>query len=397
MYKPATFPNDSGHEPGISRTSQDIMTATPGPLFALALASISLIGPLAVHLVHAGHPGGEGRARPVRGDGAAHVQHRAVQHGVRHAGLRLAVRPLRPAAGAALRAFACFSSAAQFRRLRIRCRPGRRPAGSSGRRRLRHHAGARHRAGRLRPARLVKAIAYLTMAYTIGPMVAPMVGGILIDAFGWRSVFCFALVAGGIIIGDRVSRGVRIAAAVQTRPTETAAQRAARLLDAVPPPAFTAFVLQSGFAPRRFWLTATAASSLMKECCTGLRPNSALYFLLFPVRFSVRQFHHQPHRHPRRQRDHGAGRIGAVLLTAVARRRAVLLTGYVTPLTLFAPGFFISLAQGISLSYAQAGAHGDQSETCRHRGRTSACSCRISAARCSRNCMACWRTALPDL
>jgi len=26
------------------------MTATPGPLFALALASISLIGPLAVHL-----------------------------------------------------------------------------------------------------------------------------------------------------------------------------------------------------------------------------------------------------------------------------------------------------------------------------------------------------------
>src|SRR5262249_6969482 len=47
--------------------------------------------------------------------------------------------------------------------------------------------------------RLIKAIAYLTMAYTIGPMVAPLLGGILIDAFGWRSVFGFALAAGAVI------------------------------------------------------------------------------------------------------------------------------------------------------------------------------------------------------
>ena len=35
---------------------------------------------------------------------------------------------------------------------------------------------------------------------------------------------------------------------------------------------------------------------------------------------------------------------------------SVLLAGYVTPLTLFVPGFFITLSQGLSLSYAQAGA-----------------------------------------
>src|SRR5580698_7725351 len=48
-----------GDRPSLSRrtgTFADVkidaadMTATPGPLFALALASISLIGPLAVHL-----------------------------------------------------------------------------------------------------------------------------------------------------------------------------------------------------------------------------------------------------------------------------------------------------------------------------------------------------------
>ncbi len=37
-------------------------------------------------------------------------------------------------------------------------------------------------------SRLVKAIAYLTMAYTLGPMVAPLIGGVLVDALGWRSV-----------------------------------------------------------------------------------------------------------------------------------------------------------------------------------------------------------------
>ena len=36
--------------PAHSETKNKKMTATPGPLFALALASISLIGPLAVHL-----------------------------------------------------------------------------------------------------------------------------------------------------------------------------------------------------------------------------------------------------------------------------------------------------------------------------------------------------------
>ena len=45
-------------------------------------------------------------------------------------------------------------------------------------------------------ARLIKAIAYLTMFYTLGSSSSPLVGGILIDAFGWRSVFGFALVVG---------------------------------------------------------------------------------------------------------------------------------------------------------------------------------------------------------
>ncbi len=41
--------------------------------------------------------------------------------------------------------------------------------------------------------RLVKMMAYLTMAYVMGPMLAPAIGGALIDAFGWRAVFYMSL------------------------------------------------------------------------------------------------------------------------------------------------------------------------------------------------------------
>src|ERR1700704_887716 len=39
--------------------------------------------------------------------------------------------------------------------------------------------------------RLIKAIAYLTMFFAIGGLLAPGVGGVLVDQFGWGSIFAF--------------------------------------------------------------------------------------------------------------------------------------------------------------------------------------------------------------
>src|SRR5690606_764731 len=44
-----------------------------------------------------------------------------------------------------------------------------------------------------RAENLVKAIAYLTMFASLGPMISPIIGGVLIDTLGWRSVFGFVL------------------------------------------------------------------------------------------------------------------------------------------------------------------------------------------------------------
>ena len=203
------------------------------------------------------------------------------------------------------------------------------------------------------PARLVKAIAYLTMAYTIGPMISPMVGGFLIDAFGWRSVFGFALGAGALI-----TLGAYLAV-FESRPPSPGTRSGGNVLadywTLLRHPRFTAFVLQSGFCTGAFLVAATAASGLMKELLHRPSAEFGLYFLLFPFGFLAGNF--ITSRIGNRAANETMVLAGSVLsLAAVVAQASLLLSGHVTPLTLFAPGFFITMAQGLSLSYAQAGA-----------------------------------------
>jgi DHA1 family bicyclomycin/chloramphenicol resistance-like MFS transporter len=202
--------------------------------------------------------------------------------------------------------------------------------------------------------RLVKAIAYLTMAYTVGPMIAPLVGGVLIDAFGWRSVFGFALGAGGLIALNAYL------AVFETRspsPVNRAKNRAVwrDYLDLFRHLRFTAFVLQSGFCTASFLATASAASSLLKDLLHRPSSEFGLYFLLFPFGFLCGNF--ITSRIGNRAANETMVLVGSLVsLAAVATQSSLLVGGVVTPLTLFAPGFFITMAQGLSLSYAQSGA-----------------------------------------
>jgi MFS transporter, DHA1 family, multidrug resistance protein len=202
---------------------------------------------------------------------------------------------------------------------------------------------------------LVKAIAYLTMAYTIGPMVAPLAGGILIDAFGWRSVFDFAIGAGALI-----TLGAYWAVFESRPPSPTSAFGAERSVvrdyaALFRHLTFTCFVSQSGLCTASFLVTATAASSLMKEMLHRPSAEFGLYFLLFPFGFLSGNF--VTSRIGTRFANETMVLAGSLLVFAtVITQSSVQLSGYVTPLTLFVPGFFISFAQGISLPYAQAGA-----------------------------------------
>jgi DHA1 family bicyclomycin/chloramphenicol resistance-like MFS transporter len=203
------------------------------------------------------------------------------------------------------------------------------------------------------PERLVSALAYLTMFYTLGPMVAPIVGGFLVDTLGWRSVFGFALLAGAAI-----TLGV-YAAIPETRPPVQDGGSGAGMIRGYlllfGHARFTAYVLQSGLNSATFMVVASAASVLMKEQLQRSATEFGFYFLLFPVGFFLGNL--LTARVGNRGTAETMVLLGTLLsIVAVAVQSSLLLLGYFTPLVIFLPGAFITMAQGIALSYGQAGA-----------------------------------------
>ncbi len=328
------------------------MESKPGPLFAIALASISLIGPLAVHLFMPVIPAV--KAALGLSDAMAQLTFSIALFGMAFATLfygSLSDRyGRRPVLLSGLCLFLIGSAISALANSMLPLVVGRFiQAVGAGCGVTLVRAIAQDVYG---PSRLVKAIAYLTMAYTIGPMISPIVGGVLIDAFGWRSVFGFALTVGAVIAF------IAYVAVFESRAPSPARRPGNVLRDYVElfrHLRFTTFVLQSGFCTGTFLVAATAASSLLKDMLHRPSTEFGIYFLLFPFGFLTGNF--IATRVGDRLTNETMVLAGSLLaVVAVTSQSSLLLSGHVTPLTLFAPGFFITMSQGISLSYAQAGA-----------------------------------------
>ena len=327
--------------------------ATPGPLFALALASISLIGPLAVHLFMPVIPAV--KAALGLSDALAQLTFSVALFGMAFATLfygslsdRYGRRPVLLSGlalflvGSALSAIATSVTPLVLGRLVQAIGAG---CGVTLGRAIAQDVYGRER--------LVKAIAYLTMAYTIGPMISPLVGGLLIDAFGWRSVFGFALLLGGVIAL------IAYFAVFESRAPSAEQRRGGNVLrdyaELFRHVRFTAFVLQSGFMTGTFLVAATAASSLLKDLLHRPLAEFGFYFLLFPVGFLTGNF--ITSRIGSRAVNETMVLLGSlVMAAAVVTQSSLMMIDRVVPLVLFAPGFFVTLAQGLSLPYAQSGA-----------------------------------------
>jgi DHA1 family bicyclomycin/chloramphenicol resistance-like MFS transporter len=329
------------------------MTSTPTAAFAATLASITLIGPLAVHLFMP--------AIPV-------VKH---ELGVSDAMAQLTF-------SAALMAMAVSTLAYGS----VADNVGRRPALLSGlvlflvgsvlsaaapdiwtlvAGRIVQAAGAGCSLTLVRTIardaygqeHLVKAIAYLTMFYTMGPIFSPVIGGTLIDAFGWRWLFGFAIAAATVVL---IASALIIHETRPARSADAARQHwALAYRDLFSHIRFTAFVLQTGFNSGAFMITATAAAFIMKDSLGRSATEFGAWFSLFPIGFLIGS--------TISSRLSGRVSIEAMVLTgsivlclAVVIQAALLLSGFVTPLTLCLPGLFITLGNGLSMPSAQAGA-----------------------------------------
>lgn len=203
------------------------------------------------------------------------------------------------------------------------------------------------------PETLVKAIAYLTMAYTLGPMIAPAVGGVLMDAFGWRSAFWFALFAGACITASAYW------VLDETKPPAESGQKRASILQhyvvLLGNARFGAFVLQSDFMSFMFFAIAAASPFLMKDVLGRSATEYGLYFMCFPIGYCSGNLISS--RLSGRVAIETMVLVGSLICGAVVFAQAsLILAGYLSPLLLFVPGGLISFSQGLSLPNAQAGA-----------------------------------------
>jgi len=205
--------------------------------------------------------------------------------------------------------------------------------------------------------RVAQVIAYLTAAYVLGPMFAPMIGGQLTALFGWRALFGLASAVGLLVI-------LAVTFAVpETRARSAAMARGvfAGYKSLLRRRRFVGFMLQPGLSSAAFFTQATAASFLAAELLGADASQIGLWFFAFPIGFLAGSFI--------------SGRIGAsrsiefmtILGGVIGVANGVLLVawlyfGGVSMPALYIPGMFVSLAQGLSMPYAQAGAMAVDSE-----------------------------------
>ena len=199
--------------------------------------------------------------------------------------------------------------------------------------------------------RVAQVIAYLTAAYVLGPMLAPPIGGHLTVLFGWRALFVLASLVGLVVI-------LAVAFAVpETRTRSAGAPRGvfAGYKSLLRRPRFVGFMLQPGMMSAAFFTQATAASFLATEHLGADAAKIGLWFFAFPVGFMAGSFI--------------SGRVGArrsiefmtILGGVIGVANGALLIGWlyfggISMAALYIPGMFVSLAQGLSMPYAQAGA-----------------------------------------
>lgn len=194
--------------------------------------------------------------------------------------------------------------------------------------------------------RSASAIAYITMAMVVAPMLAPAIGGVLTDLIGWKAVF---LVGGGlgVLVLLAVHTGLPETLVPTNRPT-TAAGMLGDFVRLLREPAFVGFAVQGGFSMAVFFSFLAAAPYVMIVVLDRPPSEYGLMFILISASFMAGNF-----LAARVSRRIGIERmivLGSVGTVAGAVLILVLVpTVYATPWALFVPMMLVAFAQGTSI------------------------------------------------
>jgi MFS transporter, DHA1 family, multidrug resistance protein len=196
-------------------------------------------------------------------------------------------------------------------------------------------------------------LANLTMAMVVAPMMAPAIGGVLIDQLGWRSVFAF-VGAIGIVVAVLAFR--RLPETQKARvPFAGITGMLAGFLRLLRSPMFSAYAFQAAFSLSAFFAFLAGAPYVMVDVLGRPATEYGLYFMLLPASFISGNFV--------TSRIAQRAGIDRMIMTGslLALCGALLLTGLVAagiwaPIAIFGASAFIAFSQGLSMASAQAGA-----------------------------------------
>ena len=203
------------------------------------------------------------------------------------------------------------------------------------------------------PDKLAQVIAYLTTAYVLGPTLAPPIGGLLSDNFGWSGVFYFATAVSVLIV---LLAGLVIRETHQQRVKGSGAGTLSKdYRQLLSNPVFVGYTLVPAFTSGAFFSLAAYSSFLMDDHYKGSSGDYGLYFMLLTLGFMSGNF--ISGRLGNRVSTEYMVTIGCLigLITVEVLTVAVLVFPTI-PLALFLPGAAIGLAQGLAMPHAQAAA-----------------------------------------
>ena len=203
------------------------------------------------------------------------------------------------------------------------------------------------------PDKLAQVIAYITTAYVLGPTLAPPIGGAISDFFGWNAVFVFATAISILVIalGGTVIRETHFN-------RRTGGKGATLVRDYIvlfKNPVFVGYAFVPAFTSGAFFALATYASFLMRDHYKASPGEYGLYFMLLTIGFMSGNF--ISGRLGNRVSTEYMVALGCVVgLITVELLAASLFIWPEYPIALFLPGAVIGIAQGLSMPHAQAAA-----------------------------------------
>lgn len=198
-----------------------------------------------------------------------------------------------------------------------------------------------------------RVLAYLNMAMIISPMLAPLLGGLLIDTLSWRAIFVFTIAAGGAVF---------LAVLLRLPETRSASTEAAGLvpmlrgfLSLARSPAFCGYALQSAFLLAMFYVFTSIAPYLMVFVFQRPATEYGLYFMLLSVGYIVGSFL-STRLSPRIGIDRTILVGSLSCFCGAAGVFGLAVGGIWGPLALFLPLALSTLANGLAQPNIQAGA-----------------------------------------